>query len=311
MEFAPHTLLLADGRRLAYATLGPADGFPVVYLHGGIGTALTPEPGLIETVRRHGVQWVALSRPGFGGSDRHPGRTLASVAADVRALAAARGWPRIALVGVSSGAPYALACAAALPELVAAVALAAGLSAGRPPHLVAGVPRSSRLFLRALAECPERSIRVLDRAARWLCRHERLVVRLAGRSRGEAVRALSAAVAAGVRGPVEDYLLATAAAPLDLSRITAEVHVWHGLRDRLAPAEHAWQLAGALPRCRMWVDPAETHFFFRRRSAEIAAALVTAARAADVPVDPLPGGSRDWGSGEAARTGCVPGAVPR
>lgn len=281
MEFQSHTLLRDGQRRVAYATLGPADGFPVVYLHGGIGTALTPEPGLVETVQRQGVQWVALSRPGFGGSDSDPARSLASVARDVRALAEARGWSRVAVVGVSSGAPYALACAALEPELVCGVAIAAGLTAGVRPHLVPGVAPCTRLFLRALVTCPERVIGLLERAARSLRRHEPWIARAVGAERGRAVSALAAAVEhGGVRGPVEDFLQATAPWPFAPESVRAEVHVWHGLRDRLAPPEHAWQLAAALPDCRVWVDPAETHFFFRRRSAEIAGALVEATRPA-------------------------------
>lgn len=280
MEFLPDRITLDDGRTLAFATLGPPDGFPVVYLHGGVGTALTPTPELCDAVAREGIQWVAVSRPGFGDSSPHAARTMLTVAEDVGQLAARRGWSRIAVVGVSSGGPYALACASALPRLVGAVAIAASLSAWCPPHAVEGLPRSTRAFMWMLAILPNSSIGVLDRAARVLHRVERPLTWIVGPIRGHALLALSAATRRGVRGAVEDFLVCGRPWGFDPVSVETEVQVWHGLQDRIAPAEHAWQLAAALPNCRIHVDPDESHFFFRRRSAEIAAQLVASARVA-------------------------------
>jgi hypothetical protein len=62
VEFLPDRITLDDGRSLAFATLGSPAGFPVVYLHGGVGTALTPTPELCAAATHHGLQWVAASR---------------------------------------------------------------------------------------------------------------------------------------------------------------------------------------------------------------------------------------------------------
>ncbi|MEH3054396.1 MAG: alpha/beta hydrolase [Patulibacter minatonensis] len=278
MEFQTHCLQLPGGRRLAYATLGPPDGLPLIYLHGGIGTALTPDPGVVDAVRAHGVLWVAVSRPGFGGSDLHAGRTLESVASDVRALAAAHGWREIGVVGVSSGAPFALACAAFAPELVRGVALAAPVAGRCAPHAAAGLRRRTRWFLRAVVDAPEPTIRVLGAAAWLLRRGAPAITRLADPRRAAAVHAVVAATRAGVRGPVEDFGVCAGAWPAALTQVSAEVHVWHGLQDALVPAEHAWELAGLLPDCRLRLSHDETHFFFRRRSALIAGELADAVR---------------------------------
>ena len=280
MQFTPDRISLLDGRTLAFATLGPPDGFPVVYLHGGVGTALEPTADLCAAVERHALQWVAVSRPGFGRSDVHAGRTLLTVADDVGQLASQRGWSRIAVVGVSSGGPYALACAARLPHLVGAVAIAASLSARCPPHAVDGLPRAARLFMQALVAAPDLSVRVLDRLARVLHRFDRQLAWIAGPGRDAPLLALSTATRRGVRGAVEDFLVCGQPWGFDPVAIKADVHVWHGLQDRIAPAEHAWQLAAALPNCRIHVDPDESHFFFRRRSAEIAGQVVLSARGA-------------------------------
>ncbi len=95
------------------------DGALVVYLHGAIGSPQSVCPELQATVEGLGVRYVMVSRPGFGGSDPVPGRTLASFAGDVAQLADALDRARFAVVGVSAGGPYALACAHELPRRVA------------------------------------------------------------------------------------------------------------------------------------------------------------------------------------------------
>lgn len=68
---------------------------------------------------------ISYDRPGYGGSDRDPGRSVSSCAEDVRAIARALGIDRLAVWGISGGGPHAIACAALLEDLVAAVAVLA------------------------------------------------------------------------------------------------------------------------------------------------------------------------------------------
>jgi pimeloyl-ACP methyl ester carboxylesterase len=77
----------------------------------------------------------------------------------------------------------------------------------------------------------------------------------------------------GVRGMIEDYLTYSRGWGFSVSEVRARVHLWHGVNDPLVPIEHALQLAAALPDCHVFFDPDEGHHFFRRRLAEILAAL--------------------------------------
>jgi pimeloyl-ACP methyl ester carboxylesterase len=61
---------------------------------------------------------VVPDRPGYGGSARQHGRTVADVADDAQLLADAQGWAQFAVAGNSGGGPHALACAALLPGRV-------------------------------------------------------------------------------------------------------------------------------------------------------------------------------------------------
>lgn len=128
------TLVLSDGRRLAFTQRGPADGTPVVYLHGLFGSPLSRPGDLDAQLRALGVRWLFPHRPGFGESDPAPDRTLTSFADDLAQLADALALSTLRLVGVSAGAPYAAACAQALGDRVQGVAL---VGAPAPPEILA------------------------------------------------------------------------------------------------------------------------------------------------------------------------------
>jgi pimeloyl-ACP methyl ester carboxylesterase len=51
---------------------------------------------------------VSYDRPSYGTSTAHPGRDMASAAADVAAIADALGIGRFAVMGHSGGGPHAL-----------------------------------------------------------------------------------------------------------------------------------------------------------------------------------------------------------
>lgn len=241
---------LARGRRLTYGALGPRDGFPVVYLHGAIGSPVGRDDGLVAALEALGVRLFAPERPGFGGAPRAVGRTVLDHAADVAALADALGLERLAVAGVSAGGPYALACAARLGDRLTAAAVVSSLSPGGGPVLL-------------------RAARALPQMA-------------GGDARGDARPAAAGlaglrAAARGLGGLLDDHVVTTRRWGFDLAAVTGAVHVWHGMQDPIVPADHALQLAAALPRCRVWLHPDEGHFFFRRRAAEILGALLPAA----------------------------------
>jgi pimeloyl-ACP methyl ester carboxylesterase len=293
VSFKEDWIRLADGRRLAFSTTGPGDGFPILYLHGAIGSPLRASVELARAIERLGLRWICVQRPGFGASDAAPGRRMVDFAADVAALAAALDIGRLALVGVSAGGPYALACARGLPAgLVGAAAVCSSLSPLCPPHAVPGLAARMRVPMRLIAAHPRPATAVLDAGLRAGRDHPRVVMRAmtvgaprADRvlvddphSRETAVAGLLAATAGGVEGLVEDYLVCCRPWGFRPQDVEPEIHLWHGARDALVPVEHAWQLAAALPRCTAAVDPDDGHFFFRRRTPEILDRLTRAAK---------------------------------
>lgn len=123
----PDHVRTADGRRLRIEISGDPRGRPVFLLHGMPGSRVGPRPRSLFLYQR-GARLISYDRPGYGGSDRRPGRRVADVAEDVAHVADSLGLDRFAVVGRSGGAPHALACAALLPGRVTRAAAMVGLA---------------------------------------------------------------------------------------------------------------------------------------------------------------------------------------
>jgi pimeloyl-ACP methyl ester carboxylesterase len=121
------TVQTADGRVLAVEEAGDPAGRPVLMQGGTPGSRLLYGPHARDAAER-GLRLIGYDRPGYGGSSPHPGRTVADCAADVRAICADLGIGRLAMWGAAGGGPHVLACAALLPDLVAAAATLASLA---------------------------------------------------------------------------------------------------------------------------------------------------------------------------------------
>ena len=104
-----------------YDTGAPEGGAALtVFWHHGTPNIGAPPAPLFEASTRLGIRWVSFDRPGFGGSTPQPDRNLGSAAALVATVADHLAIDRLAVVGHSSGAPHARACAALLPDRVVA-----------------------------------------------------------------------------------------------------------------------------------------------------------------------------------------------
>ena len=124
-----------DGRILAVDEAGDPAGVPVVVHHGTPGLRPHYAPLVGPDAQERGIRLIGYDRPGYGGSTPRPGRTVGDAAADVDAICDALGLDRICTWGISGGGPHALACAALLPDRVAAAASVAGIA----PHDAEGL----------------------------------------------------------------------------------------------------------------------------------------------------------------------------
>ncbi|MGW4869325.1 alpha/beta fold hydrolase [Streptomyces chartreusis] len=268
-------VITGDDRRLAVEISGDLNGFPVFLLHGTPGSRLGPAPRPMLLYHQR-VRLITYDRPGYGPSDRLPGRRVAHVAADVAAIADALGIERFAVVGRSGGGPHALACAALLPDRVTRVAVLVSLAPRDADGLdwFAGMAASNvDEYAKALtgpdqlaASLRKRSLdiradpRRLLAQLRWeLTESDLRVVADAG-IRAMLVRNYREALSVSADGWVDDALSFCSPWGFSLDDISVPVLLWHGEQDVFSPASHTRWLAEHIPRGRAVFHPKEAHF---------------------------------------------------
>ncbi|MCJ1308648.1 hypothetical protein MMC25_002301 [Agyrium rufum] len=139
------TITLPNGRTLGYAEYGDPKGTPILYFHGFPESRIGAYP-LHEMALRRNIRLLSIDRPSFGLSTPDPKRRIVDWPKDVEAFASQLSLSHYAVMGVSGGGPYALACAALLPnKTLTAVGVVAGAPLWDRGILTRGVPWYARL----------------------------------------------------------------------------------------------------------------------------------------------------------------------
>jgi pimeloyl-ACP methyl ester carboxylesterase len=276
------TVSLSDGRSLAYTAIGPSDGPVVMHFHGAPGTRL--DLAIFETaVSALDVRIVAADRPGYSGSSPHPGRRREDWPADVAALADHLGVDRFAVLGLSSGGPYALACAALLPDRVVAAATVGGEADFGWPSAWDDYPEIEGELMRigdvaqGAAWCEARygadGSRFLE--LDWGEPPPADVAAFEDKTFTTAlVTTVREAFRQGVGGYAQDIVLQGKPWSFDTDAIVAPVWIHHGEADIMVPIAHARHTAEIVPGAELVIWPDEGHVSLIRKIPEIAAGLV-------------------------------------
>lgn len=239
---------------------GDPAGMPYLDFHGTPGGRLEADPD--PTVyARLGLRRITLDRPGYGGSDRRPGRTVADLVPDVEAVADALGLERFAVAGISGGGPFALACAALLPSRVERCLAVASVAPPDAPGLDAtdGMADENRdeLDLALAGEdvlrealVPERA-ELLDRLAAGRLDLFGDDFPLSPADQGELPaflpmwqRSFADSLHRGVDGWVDDGIAFATPWGFDVAAIAVPTAIAYGLQDTFVPPAHgAWLAA--------------------------------------------------------------------
>jgi pimeloyl-ACP methyl ester carboxylesterase len=253
---------------------GPADG-RVLVLHVGTPSAPAEFPLLTHALDERGWQLVAYARPGYAGSSRREGRSVADAATDAATILDELGLDRFVTIGWSGGGPQALACAALLPERCEAAATLAGVApydadgldflAGMGPENIEefGAATRSRAELEAFlerfadelsnvtgAEIAESLGGLVDDVDRRA---------LTGELAETLARMIRRAVSNGIAGWLDDDLAFVKPWGFELAQITVPVSIWQGEHDRMVPFAHGQWLAAHVPGARVRLYDDEGH----------------------------------------------------
>lgn len=282
------TIRLPGGRSIGYDEYGTPDGPPVFLFHGNPGSRLDALYAGRAALDSLPGRLIAPDRPGIGLSDPQPHRQIADWPADVNQLADALGIEHYAVVGGSTGGPYALACARLSPQRITAAGVISSLA---PPE---GPPATRPAGTAGLYFKLARRVPPLFRAQLWLmakglndpARMVRETTKsMPGPDRAllaepEAQEALIASLAEGLRTPgglAQDAALAARPWGFVLQEILLPVHIWHGEADGNSPVAAARYLAQIIPNSRPHFLPDEGHFSMLRHLPEMVQVMTTGA----------------------------------
>ena len=242
---------LPDGRSAQYWLGGAGSGPGVLFFHGCPDTRHAAMSGQGAAVRS-GLRLVAVNRPGYGVSDVHESGQ-ASVADDAVAIADLLGIDGFAVLGMSIGGPYALACAARHADRVRAAAVVAAPSEEESMRRATGG---------TVADAMERARPEFEAFVANVAPDDTDDAALASRWRsmlpeGDALwlsRLADTDVAASVREALAQYdgFLRDAAVTFRpwafrVEDVRCPTTLWYGERDTKAPPANGEELAARLP----------------------------------------------------------------
>ena len=276
------TLQLPDGRTLGYAILGAPQGEPVFTFHGLPGSRM--ESYLFhEAAKKLNISIITADRPGYGLSTLMPHRSLLQWSNDVAHLADHLGITSFGIVGVSGGAPCALACAASIAQRIKKMAIVCGLGPLHgtglanpmrwPAAMSIWLARRSPLLLETVIGAP---VLALSKLSPGL-----LLGSIALVNGGEDKKVLNdaqvrqllklnihEAFRQGKIGATMELQLYAQPWGFQLADITIPVDLWHGDADKVVPLCHSEYVHDHLPNSQLTVVPGEAHFSLPIRCAE-------------------------------------------
>jgi pimeloyl-ACP methyl ester carboxylesterase len=270
-----HRITLRDGRTLAAAEWGDADGLPLISIHGTPGGRIGwwKDPTIYH---RFGIRRITFDRAGYGDSTRKRGRSVVDAVDDVEQLAAALGIDRFVVSGGSGGGPHALAVAALLPYRVircqAAVSVApyglddldwiAGMTEGNVIEFNAAIKGEAALNelctdlrLMSLKRLQENRVDWMGDDYELSDADRQQMAKHFVRTRAHIANGLTGSA----DGWVDDNLAMVKPWGFDVAAIRVPVLLTYGRTDVLVPAAHGDWLAAHVPGAIAWVDDESGH----------------------------------------------------
>ncbi len=279
---------LADGRKVELLVAGTPKTEALVFHHGTPGGTTTWEAWLTEVEKQGGFAF-SYSRPGYGQSDRHEGRTIIDNASDIEEILRNFGIEKIVSIGWSGGGPHCLADTT-LFQSVAAISIAGvGPFGASDLDFLEGMGEENHIEFGAAVKGPAA---IED----WMKNNASALAQVTGNEIIEAfggligdadkkalndgaaegvAKSYRQSIEAGYYGWMDDDLAFVEPWGFDIASITKPVELWQGNDDFMVPHAHGYWLEKNIPTAKLHFVPGEGHISLgeNQRSAIIANAL--------------------------------------
>lgn len=264
----------SGGRILGVMEFGDPNGLPALAFHGIPGTRLMFRV-TDQIAKRLGLRIIAADRPGFGRSTTQPNRTLQDWLPEVDAILDAYEIDRFSLIGVSGGAPFAVATAAAYSDRVQGMVLFGPVGPIRdlqndiplnrrerliflqaPPRawlLRAGLIPMNTLFRIAPRLKYSIFLRLLPKPDAEIMNNPEL--------RAQVIDDVGESLKQGGEGMRSDMRIFSEPWKVNFDQIKARTALWQGMIDNIVPVKAALRLGEMIPNCTVHRLPGAGHFW--------------------------------------------------
>ncbi|GFG48690.1 alpha/beta hydrolase [Mycolicibacterium agri] len=283
-------IAVGEDRRIGFAEFGAPQGRAIFWLHGTPGARRQIPTEARAYAEEAGIRLIGVDRPGIGSSTPYQYQNVFEFAGDLRTIADTLGIDKFAIVGLSGGGPYTLACAAAMSERVVAAGVVGGVAPVSGPDAIGGgLMGNLGTRVAPLLEVAKVPIGV---AATTLIKLIRPIggpaVDLYGLVSPPADRALLARpeikamflddLLNGSRrqlaAPFYDIVVFARDWGFRLDEVKVHVRWWHGDADHIVPYEHGQHVVSRLPDAELHSMPGESHLGGLGRAREILRSLL-------------------------------------
>jgi len=282
-------IAVGEDRQISFAEFGAPQGRPVLWLHGtpGARRQIPTEARLYS--EHHNIRLIGIDRPGIGSSTPHRYENILAFADDLRTVADTLGVDKVAVIGLSGGGPYALGCAAALPDRIVVAGILGGVAPTRGPDAISGGAMELGIRIAPLLKLGGAPLRV---GASMLVQSIRPVASPALYAyaavspqadrhlltRPEFKAMFLDDLLNGSRkqldAPFNDVILFARDWGFRLDEVKVPVRWWHGDHDHIIPFAHGEHVVSLLPDAELFRLPEESHLAGLGRGEEILSTLM-------------------------------------
>lgn len=276
---------VGEDRQIGFAEFGAPQGRTIFWLHGTPGARRQIPIEARAYAEEADIRLIGIDRPGIGSSTPHQYQNVLAFTDDLRTIADTLGIDTMAVVGLSGGGPYTLACAAAMPERVVAAGVVGGVAPatgtdriggglmGNVGTRVAPLLELAKVPIGMVATTLIRLIRPLAGPAADLYGLVSPPADRALLARPEIKAMFLDDLLNGSRrqmtAPLYDIVAFARDWGFGLDTVKVPVLWWHGDADHIVPYAHGQHVVSRLPDAELYPMPGESHLGGLGRAEEI------------------------------------------